>query len=112
MGPAQLSPQRGDNSVVRERFGKPDHVPKALVGEAVAELRAQLSPQRGDNLPAILGPLELEQVLADALPDSPVEGDQLLIDLPRDALSRCRNEIAKVVEQSFGGGGYENLPPL
>ena len=64
VGPAQLSPQCGDNLGVGERLGELHHAAQVLLAEAPPEARLQLSPQRGDNLGAVLGAPLLQDVRA------------------------------------------------
>jgi hypothetical protein len=46
MRPAQLSPQRGHNCLVRKRLGELHHAAEVFVGEAAAKLGDQLSRHR------------------------------------------------------------------
>jgi hypothetical protein len=60
------------NWIMRRRVFSPNPRPNSL----------QLPPQCGDNLRAVIGPLFLQDVLANALPDVPVEGGRARIRRP------------------------------
>ena len=80
MRPAQLSPQCGDNCLIRERLGELHHAAQVFVREATSELGHQLSRHRGDNLLPIGGTFRAQNFVPDALADLPVERGEAKVD--------------------------------
>jgi hypothetical protein len=103
VGPAQVSPQRGDNRLVRERFGELDHAAQVLFLEATAKLGGQLSRQRGDNLNAVVRPRCPQHVNADALADAPVEHGQAHVHRDGRSASSVLDQLAQVDEKRVAG---------
>jgi hypothetical protein len=80
VGPAQLSPQRGDNCFIRKRFRKLHHPVEILLFKASTKFTDQLSRQRGDNLVSVFSTLVPEYLPQDSFPDPPIERSKSDID--------------------------------
>jgi hypothetical protein len=104
MRPAQLSPQCGDNLLVRENLRELNHAMQRLGGESPAKLLGQLSPQCGDNLHPILRALLLENVLMNPATDVPVKRHQTGINRPGNGFAGREDEIAHLRKQRRGRG--------
>src|ERR1035438_718008 len=96
VGPTQLCSQWLHNSGIREDLGKAHHIEEVAPREASPKLRLQLCTQRGHYLLPILGPLLLQDVLADALSDVPVERGEPRIHRPRHAFAGLLDQPPQV----------------
>jgi hypothetical protein len=80
MRPTQLSPQCGDNCLIRECLSELHHAAQVFVGEAAAKLGYQLSRHRGDNLFPIGRPFRSQDFVPDALADLPIKSGEAKVD--------------------------------
>jgi hypothetical protein len=80
MRPAQLSPQCGDNCLIRESLGELHHATQVFVREAAAKLGHQLSRHRGDNLFPVGCPFRAQDFVPDALADLPIKSGEAKVD--------------------------------
>jgi hypothetical protein len=67
-----------------------------------------LPPQRGDNLPTVIGPLFVEDVLADAFPDVPVERGKARTHSARHAFAGLLDQSPQVRQQRGWLLGWHN----
>jgi hypothetical protein len=78
--PTQLSPQCGDNLLIRESLGKLDHPTQIFLCVAPTVVGHQLSRQCGDNLFPIGSPLAAQNFQVDPPADPPIEEGKRHID--------------------------------
>jgi hypothetical protein len=102
VGPAQLSPQRGDNCFVGERLRKLHHPVKIFLFKASAEVGYQLSRQRGDNLLSIRSAFVPQDLAQDSIADPPIERSESDVNGCRRLPASVFNQIPDLVQQIAG----------
>lgn len=102
MGPAQLSPQRGDNLLVGVHIGELNHPMQVRAIESATKLSGERLGELPNDLLAIVSSRLREYVRLDAAPNLPVQPDELRIDHGCDALSRLTYQMSKITKESRG----------
>lgn len=73
MGPAQFSPQCGENWFIREHLGRADAVAQLLLAPTTAVLSSQLSCERGEDLLSVARALPAQHIISNATTNLPIK---------------------------------------
>ena len=107
MAPTQFCTKCVQNLLIREYLRKPHHLGQISCRESRTEFFHQFCRHCRQNLLPILRPFFLEDVLPDALPDTPIKQDQRGVHLPRRF-----NQLSQIFKYSFRCDCFHSSPLL